>query len=115
MAAITARRKATLETDGNGTQIQGFLHPSQTVSVAYTGVAGVNPSANPIIAQIVRIRSTSNCMVKFSSTGVLATAADMYLPANTPETFTLSQDRYISAIRDPVTAINGTLYITIMD
>lgn len=109
---VTARRRATLETDGNGNPIQGALHPAQTIAIPYTATAGINAGADPIIAQVVRIRSTTACFVKFSSSGVLAVVTDMYLPANTPEMYALSQDHYISAIRE---SVSGTLYVTIMD
>ena len=106
----TIKRRARLEVDGYGVAIQGCLHPCQTIAIPYTGVAGVN--SGPIVAQVVRIRATTNCYVKFSSSSVLAVNTDMYLPANTPEMFSMAEDTYISAIQ---VASGGTLYVTLMD
>lgn len=102
--------KVTLAVDSNGFPIVGALHPGKTIAVQYTNIAGIN--ATPLVAQIVRLRSTTDCYIKFSTDGMLATSNDMFLKANQPEIFSLKADKYISAIR---VTDNGTLYITIMD
>ena len=103
-------RRVRLQIDGNGNPVQGALHPRSTVSFSYGATAGKN--ADPLEGQVVRLRATSDCYVRFSQTGENATSSDMYLEANKPEIFSLREDKYVSAIR---VTTDGTMYVTIMD
>lgn len=110
MATQTARRKFKLPTDANGHPVIA-LQPDKTVKIDFGAVAGVN-SSSPIVANVVRLHATAACYVKFGDVSSLAaTTSDMYLEANKPELFNISERQYVSAIRS---VGDGSLYVTIM-
>jgi hypothetical protein len=88
-----------------GTQTHFKPHTAQTV--AYTGTAGTS-SAIGTYTNVVRLVATTACFVTFGST---ATTAGMFLPANTPELFSVNGGVTISAIQS---ASGGNLHITEM-
>lgn len=87
-----------------GTPVAG-----STVSAAYTAAAG----ATTIVAgktQVVRVMSTTDCYVAIG-TAAVATALDMYLPANCPEYFSIPPGGVVSAMQ---VAAAGVIYATPM-
>lgn len=85
-------------------------YPGASQSVAYTGTAGT--ITNPVSSYIskVRIVVTSAAFIKIDSSPT-ATTSDIFVPANTPEYFSIHPGQKVSAIQS---AANGTLYVTEM-
>jgi hypothetical protein len=77
-------------------------------SIAYTGTAGTIANAITVGSYKVRVCSTSACYVVIGSSPT-ATAAGMYLPADTVEYFTCSPGEKVSAIQ---LSAAGTLHVT---
>ena len=86
---------------------QTHFKPDVSKTVAYTGTAGVSTAVG-LHTNVVRLVASTACFVAFGKT---ATASDMFLPANTPELFTINGGDTISAIQS---AAGGNLHITEM-
>jgi hypothetical protein len=84
-------------------------------AVAFTGSSA--QATNPFGAQTyqVRIAADAACFVKVGNGAVIATATDVYLPANTIDYLMVSPGQSIAAIRAAtdglVTATSGTLNV----
>lgn len=76
-------------------------------SIAYTGTAGT--IANPLSSQCYRVRVVVSTDAYITTDGSTATVGATYLPALTPEYFTVSPGQKVSAIQ---VAAGGTLYVT---
>lgn len=87
-----------------GTPVAG-----ETVFAAYAAAAG-STTAVAGKTQVVRVMSTTDCFVAIGA-AVVATAADMYLPANSPEYFSIPPGGVVSAIQ---VAAAGVIYATPM-
>lgn len=85
------------------------LRAQNTMKIAYTGTAGV--ISNAVTASIVRIVCTTAAYIAFGSNPT-ATAADMYIGADTPEYFRITPGHKVSAVQ---VAAGGTLHVTEMD
>lgn len=77
-------------------------------TAAYTVASA--PITNAVGSQTyaVRLVSTTDCHITFAATPV-ATTGDPYLPANTPEIFTITPGQKVAAIR---ASADGTLHVT---
>lgn len=75
-------------------------------SVAYTGTAGT--IANAVVSTLVRVVTTTAAYIKIGSSPT-ATNTDVYIPANTPEYFTIAAGQKVSAIQ---VSAGGTLHVT---
>lgn len=78
-------------------------------SVAYTGTAGTIANAIGSGVQKVRVVVTSAAYIKIAKTSPTATTSDVYMPADSPEYFTVNPGQKVSAIQ--VTS-GGTLHVT---
>lgn len=77
-------------------------------SVAYTGTAGTITTAFGTGTQKVRVVTTSAAYIKISSSPT-ATSSDVYMPADSPEYFTVNPGEKVSAIQ---VSSGGTLHVT---
>jgi hypothetical protein len=77
-------------------------------SVAYTGTAGVITNAFGSGVQKVRVVATTACYVAFGAAPT-ATTSSAYLPADSPEYFTVSPGEKVSAVQ---LSSGGTLHVT---
>jgi hypothetical protein len=77
-------------------------------SVAYTGTAGVITTAFGTGTQKIRVVLTTAGFIKISSSPT-ATTSDVYMPADSPEYFTVNPGEKVSAIQ---LSSNGTLHVT---
>lgn len=77
-------------------------------SVAYTGTAGTITNAIGSGVQKVRVVVTSAAYVKVAKSAT-ATSADVYMPADSPEYFTVAPGDKVSAIQ---VSSGGTLHVT---
>jgi len=77
-------------------------------SVAYTGTAGTITNAIGNGVQKIRVVVTSTAYVKIGNSPT-ATSSDVYMPADTPEYFTVTQGMKVSAIQ---VSGAGTLHVT---
>ena len=85
--------------------------PGTHQSVAYTGTAGTIASAVGPQTTKVRLVVTSAAFIAFGASPT-ATAADIYMPADTPECFTVRPGQKVSAVQ---VAAAGTLHVTELD
>jgi hypothetical protein len=85
-------------------------YPLTTQSVAYTGTAGTITNAVSAYINLVRVLVTTAAFIKIDNSPT-ATTSDVFLPANTPEYFTIKPGQKVSAIQS---AAGGTLYVTEM-
>lgn len=78
-------------------------------SVAYTGTAGT--IANPVSSQTYKVRVvvTSAAYVKIADGTTVATASDVYMPADSAEYFSITPGQKVSAIQ---VSAGGTLHVT---
>lgn len=77
-------------------------------SVAYTGTAGTISTAINTGVQKVRVVVTSAAYIKIDNTPT-ATSSDAYIPADSPEYFTIAPGQKVSAIQ---VSSAGTLHVT---
>jgi hypothetical protein len=77
-------------------------------SAAYTGTAGTITNVVGSETYIVRVVCTTDAFVKIDNSPT-ATTADTFLPANSPEYFTITPGQKVSAIQSTA---SGTLYVT---
>jgi hypothetical protein len=77
-------------------------------SKAYTGTAGTIDNAVGSQTRHVRVVVTTAAFVAFG-TAPTATAGDVYLAANVPETFTINPGEKVSAVQ---VSSGGTLHVT---
>ena len=84
--------------------------PKTVQSVAYTGTAGVITNAIGANINVVRIVTTTDAFIAFGSAPT-ATTADVYIPQNTIEYFTINPGEKVSAVQ---LSSGGTLYVTEM-
>ncbi len=77
-------------------------------SVAYTGTAGTITNVVGAQTYKVRVTLTTAGFIKIGNTPT-ATTSDTYMPADSPEYFTITPGQKVSAIQ--LTA-GGTLYVT---
>lgn len=77
-------------------------------STAYTGTAGVIATAVGTQIYKVRVVVTSAAFITIDNSPT-ATAASVYMPADSPEYFTITPGQSVSAIQS---ASNGTLHVT---
>ena len=91
---------------GQLVQIPGY--PIVTQAVAYTGTAAASASFN-VGTQMVRLRATTDCFIKFSTAGTAATSSDAFLPASETQDFSVQPGDKVSAIQS---SANGTLYVS---
>ncbi len=77
-------------------------------NVTYTGTAGVITNAMSAGVHKCRVVCTTAAFIKI---GVSPTAltSDVYMPADSPEYFTINEGEKVSAIQS---ASNGTLHVT---
>ncbi len=106
-------KKVRLLSDGNGVAIQGALHPTLVRGASALGAVAV--TVGPIVGEIVRLCSTGDCHIRFSSMAPHdATATDLFLPARVPEYFaTKGLTFWLSVIQDG--AAVGNLYYVVME
>lgn len=77
-------------------------------SVAYTGTAGTIANiVGPYITK-VRVVATTAAYIKIGNSPT-ATTSDVYMPADSPEYFTITPGQKVSAIQ---VASGGTLHVT---
>lgn len=76
--------------------------------VAYTGTAGTISNAVGTGTQKVRVLCTTAAYIAIGNDPT-ATANDVYVPAETPEYFTITAGMKVSAIQS---ASGGTLHVT---
>jgi hypothetical protein len=109
-------KKAKLVVDANGVAIQSPLHLFPTVTVLNVAATNVNGTALTGI-EIVRLCASEACVVKFGRDNSITAVdgTDTYLPANTPEYFSLRGDTYIACVKLVAGAGAGKLYITPME
>lgn len=91
-----------------GTQYWGTGRLGTHQSKAYTGTAGTIDNAVGDGTFKVRVVVTSAAYIKVDKSPT-ATSADVYLPADTPEYFTITPGMKVSAIQ---VASGGTLHVT---
>lgn len=84
--------------------------PVTSQTAAYTAASAVVTNAFGNGVHVVRLVSTTNCFVAFGSAPT-ATTSDMYLPANQPEYFVVSQGQKVAAIQVDA---GGNLHVTEM-
>jgi len=77
-------------------------------NVAYTGTAGTVANVCTAGVQKVRVVATTACYITIGVSPT-ATTAGIYLPADTPEYFTISAGEKVSAIQ---LSAGGTLHVT---
>jgi hypothetical protein len=77
-------------------------------SAAYTGTHGVITNAISAGVQKVRVVVTTAAYIKIASSPT-ATSSDVYMPADTPEYFTIKEGEKVSAIQ---VSSGGTLHVT---
>jgi hypothetical protein len=77
-------------------------------SVAYTGTAGTITNAVGTGVQKVRVVVTTAAYIKIGSSPT-ATTSDVYIPADSPEYFTIAAGEKVSAIQS---ASGGSLHVT---
>lgn len=77
-------------------------------SVAFTGTAGTITTAITSGTQKVRVIVTTAAYVKIGNTPT-ATSSDVYLAADAPEYFTITEGQKVSAIQ---VSSGGTLHVT---
>jgi hypothetical protein len=77
-------------------------------SVAYTGTAGTITNAVGSGVMKVRVVTTSAAYIKIGVSPT-ATSAGVYMPADSPEYFTVSAGEKVSAIQ---ASAGGTLHVT---
>ena len=85
----------------------GTARPGTHQSVAYTGTAGTITNGVGVGAYKVRVVCTTAAYVRTDSTA--ATTADLYMPADSVEYFTITPGQKVSALQ---VAANGTLHVT---
>ncbi len=91
-----------------GTQYFGTIRLGTHQSVAYTGTAGTIPTAiNAGVAKI-RLIVTTAAFIKIGNTPT-ATSTDVYIPADSPEYFTITPGQKVSAVQ---LTTGGTLHVT---
>lgn len=92
-----------------GTQYWGVSRLGTSQHVSYTGTAG--EITNIISSGIYKVRlvSTTDCFVRISSPGDVATVNDAYLVGLDPEYFTCNPGQKVSAIQ---VSGSGSLYVT---
>ncbi len=81
-------------------------------SAAYTGTAGTITNAIGSGIHKVRVVVTSAAYIKIGKAPISATTSDPYMPADSPEYFTIKAGAKVSAIQ--VTGA-GTLHVTEID
>jgi len=91
-----------------GTQYWGAGRLGAHQNVAYTGTAGTVENTITSGVQKVRVCATSACYIVIGVSPT-ATAAGIYLPADTPEYFTIGPGEKVSAIQ---LSAGGTLHVT---
>jgi len=77
-------------------------------SKAYTGTAGTIDNAVGTQIYKVRVVTTSAAYIKIGDSPT-ATTADVYMPADSPEYFTITPGQKVSAIQ---VSAGGTLHVT---
>lgn len=87
--------------------IQAF-RPGASQTIAYTATSGVVASAVGTQTYLVRIVTTSDAFVKIAAAPVAA-AADVFMPANTPEYFVINPGEKVAAVQ---VSAGGNLHIT---
>ena len=91
-----------------GTQYWGAGRIGTHQSVAYTGTAGTVANTVTSGVQKVRVCASSACYIAIGVSPT-ATTASIYLPADTPEYFTIGPGEKVSAIQ---LSAGGTLHVT---
>jgi hypothetical protein len=91
-----------------GTQYWGAGRLGTHQSAAYTGTAGTITNVVGAGTFKVRVVVTSAAYVKVDNSPT-ATAADVYVPADSPEYFTVTPGQKVSAIQ---VVSGGTLHVT---
>ncbi len=89
-------------------QYWGTARTGTHQSVAYTGTAGTSTNAVGDGVQRVRVVTTSAAYIKIGKTPTAA-ATDVYMPADSPEYFTIAPGEKVSAIQ---VSSGGTLHVT---
>jgi len=84
--------------------------PKTNQTVAYTGSSVASTNAFGAGITVVRLVSETNCFVTFAGTPT-ATTGGTFLPAFTPEYFSVSPGEKVAAIRQ---ATSGNLFVTEM-
>lgn len=77
-------------------------------SASYTGTAGTITNAITAGVHKVRVVVTTAAFIKIGSSPT-ATTGDVYMPADSPEYFTVAEGEKVSAIQS---AASGTLHVT---
>lgn len=77
-------------------------------SVAYTTSAGTITNAVGSETYAVRVVTTSAAYIKIDNSPT-ATSSDVYMPADTPQVFTITPGQKVSAIQ---VSAGGTLHVT---
>lgn len=93
-----------------GTQYWGVGRLGAHQSAAYTATAGTISNAVGDGTFKVRVIVTTAAYIKIGSSPT-ATSSDVYMPANSPEYFTLMPGEKVSAIQ---ASSGGTLHVTEM-
>jgi len=91
-----------------GTQYWGAGRIGTHQNVAYTGTAGTVANVVTAGVQKVRVVATSACYIAIGVSPT-ATTAGIYLPADSPEYFTIAAGEKVSAIQ---LSAGGTLHVT---
>jgi len=89
-------------------QFWGVGRLSTHQSVAYTGTAGTITSAVATGIQKVRVVCTSAAYIVIGNSPT-ATSAGVYVPADTPEYFSITPGQKVSAIQ---VSVSGTCHVT---
>lgn len=89
--------------------IQAF-RPKTHQSVAFTGTAGTISNAIGAQINLIRVVVTEAAYIAIAKSPT-ATSAGVYLPADTPEYFTVNGGEKVSAIQ---VSSGGTLHVTEM-
>ncbi len=87
-------------------QMVGRLGTSQ--NAAYSGTAATITNAVGTETYIVRVVCNTDAFVKIDNSPT-ATTSDAFCPANTPEYFSITPGRKVSAVQS---SASGTLYVT---
>ena len=95
--------------DIQDTKTYGRPMAASSITVTYTGTAGVTAAVNKD-ATCIRIVSTTDCFIEITVAGTSAVAnTGMYLPAFVPEYFDCPPKAKVSAIQ---VSAAGSIYVT---
>lgn len=84
--------------------------PVTTQVVAFTGTSAASSNAFGAGINVVRLVASSACHIKFDGSPT-ATTSDVYLPADWPEYFVVTQGQKVAAIQ---ASAGGNLIVTEM-